>query len=221
MHCSSRCDREGTAAEGASLALLLGGFYGLCFLHLSCGSVRYPLSFHRESPRKSPRQKDWFGVAVGTVQPWRSQAGKTAGLPQPSLPSRKAGRTVPGIFPCPTRAGKGPQESSPSAPSPGCGALRFPGEGGREGGRRAAAHLPSGQGGGADTGNRLRPRPGHGETKSQGRNDLMEGNLPPFPAFRGEGAEAGPGPGAAARERAAFEAAALDTHVGLGARGWK
>lgn len=56
----------GIAAQGASLALLLVGFYGGCFLHLRCGSARHPSPFHGESPRKSSQQRDCFGVPAGT-----------------------------------------------------------------------------------------------------------------------------------------------------------
>lgn len=214
MHGWARCGREGTEAEGA---LRPPGFYGWCFLHLSAGSVRHPPPCHGESARKFPGRGIGSGSPRGCAAPTQQPA--PGRLPQPSLPRGEPGGQTdrPRCFSPPAweRAAAG------LAPRPQSRLWRsaIPGTGREEGGS-ASPPSPPGQGGGADKGDRLRPRLGDRETKCQGRSALMERSLPPFPALRG-GSRSGACARRGCREGAAFEAAALGTHVGLGVRGWK
>lgn len=221
MDSSARCGREGTEAEGDSCALRPLGLYGWCFLHLSAGSVRHPPPCHGESAGKFPGRGVGSGSPRGRAAPTRPPAPGRSLSPRCRAGSLEHRPTDPGAAPRPAweRAAAGlaprPQSGLWSSAIPGGGR-----DGGREEGGSASPPSPPGQGGGADTGDGLRPRLGDGETKCQGRSALMERSLPPFPALRG-GSWSGACARRGCREGAAFQAAALGTHVGLGVRGWK
>lgn len=172
-----------------------------------------------------PRHRECFKVPLGTGSPdtaaARSRAGQAAGLPQPRCRAGGWEGSAPRSSPR-TELGRAAGGLS-LRPHPGCGALQFPGEGGTEEGRAAARpqHLPSGQGGRADTGDPLCPRLGDGENQVPGPKRLDGEEPPSLPRPPRRGSRSGACARRGCREGAAFEAAALDTHVGPEGQVWE
>lgn len=207
MHFSGRYNREGTAAGGASPVCCSWGFMaGVSFTIWAGGAFAIPRASTGRVQGNTSRQRDGFRVPAGTCSLTPPPARSRAGVPQPRCP---VGRTVPDAPPpSPLELGKGRRRELPAPPVQiveRCNSRE------RREWRRAAAHLPSGQGGGADTGDLLRPRLGN---QMPGEKWVDGGEPPslPHPPSSGSGACARPG----RRGGAALWAAAPGTHVGLG-----